>query len=145
MVRGAILLMVLAGASPAAAQAAPDPRIAELIAAERRLFLPPPPRDPHCDRHEGEIVVCGQATQTERYRVPSTLDEQPLSDRALNTGMPHVGQSLVTDLPDCSPGHGCISGGWAPAPIYYIDLSKLPEPAPGSDADRIAKGEMREP
>lgn len=31
-----------------------------------------------------------------------------------------------------------------PKKIYYIDVSALPEAPPGSDADKIARGEMRE-
>jgi hypothetical protein len=42
----------------------------------------------------------------------------------------------------------CIRGGYAPPPVYYIDVTKLPEPPPGSDAEKIAKerrGLRREP
>lgn len=140
--RGMALLFALAGGAPGATT---DPRLDDLLANERAQFLPPrAPVDARCaPRDEGEIVVCAHPTDTSRYRVPSTRDEAPLSAGATNTGIPHVGQSLVTDLPDCSPGHGCISGGYAPPPIYYLDVTKLPMPAPGSDADKIAKGEMR--
>jgi hypothetical protein len=36
-------------------------------------------------------------------------------------------------------------GGWAPPPVYYFDMTKLPLPPEGSDADLIAKGEMAAP
>ena len=122
-----------------------DRRVAEMLAAEQSLYLPQrPAEDPRCaGQVDGEIVVCGRRTDSSRYRVPSAIDEAPLSAAATRTGVPHVAQSLVTNLPDCSPGHGCISGGWAPPPVYYFDMTKIPDPAPGSDADKIAKGEMR--
>lgn len=140
--RGLSLILALASA-PSGDEA--DRRVAELLAAEQSQFLPRKEADdPRCaGQVDGEIVVCGRRTDTARYRVPSTIDEAPLSSAATRTGVPHVGQSLVTDLPDCSPGHGCISGGWAPPPVYYFDMTKIPDPAPGSDADKIAKGEMR--
>ena len=35
--------------------------------------------------------------------------------------------------------------GGAPPPVYYVDLDSLPAPPEGSDADKIAKGEMAAP
>ena len=136
------LILALASGEPGVS---PDNRIAELLAAEHAQFLPPNEADnSRCKGEvEGEIVVCARRTDSSRYRIPSSRDEAPLSDAATRTGMPHVRQSLITDLPDCSPGHGCISGGYAPRPVYYFDTTKIPDPAPGSDADKIAKGEMR--
>ena len=43
------------------------------------------------------------------------------------------------------PRGPCFTVGKVPPPIYYIDLSKIPLPPPGSDAEKIAKGEMRAP
>lgn len=135
------LILALASGDPGAS---PDSRIAELLAAEHAQFLPPKETDnPRCAGEvEGEIVVCARRTDSSRYRVPSSRDDAPLSADATRTGAPHVRQTLVTDLPDCSPGHGCISGGYAPPPVYYFDTTKIPDPAPGSEADKIAKGEI---
>jgi hypothetical protein len=146
MWRGAALLTMLI-ATPAWAQTAAPAESAEtMLANERAQFLPPPPaRTVPCDQSGDEIVVCARRTDTSRYRIPSTIDEAPTSDRGTQNGMPHTAQSLVSDLPECTPGKACPHFGHVPPPIYYIDLSKIPEPPPGSDADKIAKGEMPAP
>ena len=89
----------------------------------------------------GEIVVCAP-DETPRFRIPSTSESNPRSPQALNDGVPRA--------PDFSGGSckgeaGCIGFGWAPPPIYIIDMKAIPEPPPGSDADKIAKGEMAAP
>ncbi|MBU6269307.1 MAG: hypothetical protein KGN34_17300 [Sphingomonadales bacterium] len=147
------ILLILLAAAPAAAQDAPagqpGTQDEDALAAERLMMLPPRPPKPRCKENgeEGAIVVCGRTTETERYRVKSSGDEDPLSAGATRTGVPHVGQSLVTGLRDCSPASGnkCRSLGRAPAPIYYFDITKLPPPPEGSDADKIAKDEMAAP
>lgn len=93
------------------------------------------PRDPLNDA----IVVCAR-DESPRYRIPSTQDDNPRSDAALKTGQ--LVPPDVSGLPKCGV---CIRGGWAPPPVYYIDVTKLPEPAPGTDAWKIAHGEMRAP
>ena len=87
----------------------------------------------------GEIVVCG-ADHGERWRVPSTTDSDPESHQATNTGVPRAPN--VSPLPDCR--RRCIGFGKAPAPLYIIDLRKMPEAPAGSDADRVARGEIPE-
>ena len=146
MIFGALLAPGAALAQEAPEQAPPVLNV--MITQERHHFLPAPPPPPNRCKDQGDggdIVVCGRTTQTERYRVPSSADDDPLSGQATRNGVPHTGQSLVTSMPDCSPGHGCHAVGRAPPPIYYIDVTALPAPPPGSDADKIAKGEMRAP
>lgn len=85
----------------------------------------------------GEIVVC--APDEDKYRAQSTSQEDPLSDQALNDGR--------LTPPDVA-GNGIFKGkatatfGKVEKP-YLIDLSAIPEAPAGSDADKVAKGEMR--
>jgi len=46
-------------------------------------------------------------------------------------------------MPDCS--RGCLGFGSVPPPMYYFDITALPDPPPDSDADKIARGEIRAP
>jgi len=93
---------------------------------------------PRCpEGRPGEIVVC--APDEEKYRAQSTSQEDPLSDQALNDGR--------LTPPDVA-GKGIFKGkatatfGKVEQP-YIIDLSAIPEAPAGSDADKVAKGEMR--
>lgn len=88
---------------------------------------------------QGEIVVCGKGP--DQFRVQSTADGDPMSEQALNDGRLHT--------PDVA-GKGIFKGkptfsfGSVEQP-YIIDLSTIPEAPAGSDADKIAKGEIRAP
>lgn len=86
---------------------------------------------------KGEIVVCG-SDHGEDVRVPSTTDSDPHSREAQNTGVPHAPN--VSGLPDCS--RGCIGLGKGPPIIYVIDVKAIPEAPRGSDADKVANGEI---
>jgi hypothetical protein len=88
---------------------------------------------------DGSIVVCGgrEASDKERLPLRGELD----SARSTNDGLPRAPN--VSSLPDCS--RGCIGLGSVPPPMYYFDITKLPEAPPDSDADKIARGEIRAP
>lgn len=131
-------------AVPLLAQAAdpePDPQVAERLAAARsRLSVETVQDRCRSARKTDEIVVC--VDRGEDLRVPSTAESDPSSlaaRRALNNGVPRAPQ---LDRGSCKGQPGCIIGGWAPPPIYVIDPAALPEAPEGSDADKIAKGEM---
>jgi hypothetical protein len=82
-------------------------------------------------------VVC--VDRGEDLRVPSTAETDPSSlaaRHALNNGVPRAPAFSRS----CKGQPGCVTGGWAPPPIYVIDVKALPEAAEGSDADKIAKG-----
>lgn len=118
-----------------------DQAIAEgLFRATARLTAPRK-RDPACDSGSGksEIVVCG-ADRGERWRVPSTTTSDPTSREAQNTGIARAPN--VSALPDCS--RGCLHLGRAPGQVLTIDAKAIPKAPAGSDADRIARGEMAE-
>jgi hypothetical protein len=150
-VRVLLLMLLLAWAPPLAAQdAAPEataarpPTAAEraraMIAEERQLVSARRHRAdcPAEDPLNKSIVVCAPDT-SERYRVPPSSD-----DTHAATGT--RGGLTPPDMyggPPCTMV--CIRGGYAPPPVYYIDLSKIPDAPPGSDADKIAKGEARAP
>lgn len=129
-------------AIPAGAQAPdPDLQVAErLAAAKSRLGVETVQDRCRNARKSGEIVVC--IDRGEDLRVPSTAESDPSSlaaRRALNNGIPRAPQ---LDRGSCKGQPGCMVGGWAPPPIYVIDPAALPQAPEGSDADRIAKGEL---
>ena len=79
----------------------------------------------------GEILVCGKDNGSD-VRVPD--DETRTDD-----GLPRAPQ---LDRGSCKGKPGCMVGGWVPPPVYYIDLKAIPEAPSGSDADKVARGEM---
>lgn len=90
-------------------------------------------------RSDGTIVVCGGKEASDRERIP--LRGETDGAKSTNDGLPRAPN--VSGLRDCS--RGCIGLGGVPAPVYYFDIKALPPPPPGSDADRIAKGEIPAP
>ena len=141
-----LVLPMLAMASAAYSQESTevlDQKVAERLDMARQAYGVPDPRL-RCRPKPGsdEIVVCvdrGEDQQVERDASdPNTLEGR----RALDGGIPRAPQF---DRGSCRGQPGCVTGGWAPPPVYYIDMKAIPEPPPGSDADKIAKGEMRAP
>ena len=118
----------------------PDPQIAQrLAAAKSRLSVETVQDRCRSARKAGEIVVC--VDRGEDQRVPTTAETDPDSlaaRRALNNGVPRAPAFSRS----CKGQPGCITGGWAPPPIYVIDPAALPEAPEGSDADKIDKGEL---
>jgi len=139
-------------AQEAAASAAPAPAskqdkvsVDEALAKAREVYGPPAPEPEvpiECakqrDRTPDEIVVCARLEDSEKYHVRSSLDQGDDS---------HL--SWAGDPPDLEPQYpgdvvarGCFIPPCPPPPTYYFDIEALPEAPPGSDADKIAKGEM---
>lgn len=153
---GALMIVVLAaGAGAARAQAVYGPvnerpeaekslaeRAAAADAREKALLEDPNKRCRREAEASREIVVCADPDKNTRDRLP--LRNETETARSTRTGVPRAPD--LDDM-DCRthPRGVCISVGKAPAPIYYIDLSKIPEAPPGSDADRISKGEIPAP
>ena len=117
-----------------------DQRIGVMIDRARQIYGVRDPRD-RCRRREGqEIVVC--VDRGEDLRVPSTAESDPNSREArryLDNGVPRAPQ---LDRGSCKGQPGCVVGGWAPPPIYEVDVSQLPQAPEGSEADLVAKGEL---
>lgn len=119
-----------------AASAAPADTQAQI--AQRLLMAGQPKR---CDKGgpDGAIVVCGGREASEKERLPLRGE----LDSAHSTRDGLIRAPNVSGLPDCSKG--CIGFGSAPTPMYFFDITKLPEAPPDSDADKIARGEIRAP
>jgi hypothetical protein len=136
-----------------AALAVPSAAQAQLITAERpvsRSYGPAAsgaPEEPQCDPAKSvsnEIVVCGLWEEDEKFRAQSTSQLDPESREALNDGVPRAPE--LGESCKANPEKGsCIGFGSVPPPAYMVDFSELPEAPPGSDADRIAKGEIEAP
>ena len=134
--------------APLAAQAGESPSVTadDAIDKERQVYGAPAakPKSAGDDcaaaqaASPDEIVVCARRpVDNSKYRVQSTAQLDSRSRQNLYDGLPRGPD--VSGLPDCSSG--CIRVGKTPPPIHLIDLSKIPEAPPGSDADKIAKGE----
>jgi len=150
-VRWAAVAILLMLSAPIRAQnAAPqnpdelDRKVADRIQQASEVYGVPDPRK-RCRPQPGsdEIVVCVDRGEDQRVYRDDPYNPGTLAGRrALNGGIPSAPQ---LDRGSCKGKPGCITGGWAPAPVYYIDMTAIPEPPEGSDADKIAKGEMSAP
>jgi len=90
-------------------------------------------------RADGSIIVCGGKEASEAERLP--LHDQQGAAVSTDDGQIHA-----PDVSGLRPCNGkCHGFGGAPAPMYYFDIAAMPPPPAGSDADRIAKGEIRAP
>lgn len=129
------------GQTPAAdASATTDSALAEVNAQiAQRLLTAGQPKKCENGGPDGAIVVCGGREANEKERLP--LRDELDSARSTRDGLPRAPN--VSGLPDCS--RGCIGFGSAPTPMYFFDITKLPEAPPDSDADKIARGEIRAP
>ena len=86
-----------------------------------------------------EIVVCARRNDG-RDRYPGR--EQLESVQSIRDGIPRAPDFAK---PSCKGQPGCLSFGKVPPPMVFIDVRALPVAPPGSDADLIAKGEMKQP
>lgn len=131
--------------APAASASAPAGSGADSAQADvnaeiaQRLLTAGQPKKCEKAGPDGAIVVCGGREANEKERLP--LRDQLESAKSTRDGLPRAPN--VSGLPDCS--RGCIGFGSAPTPMYFFDITKLPEAPPDSDADRIARGEIRAP
>ncbi len=133
----AALLICFSGHT-AWAQETSEERVAEAIETARKVYTVIRKPAPCGVASNGDIVVCAP-DRGEKWRVPPTSETEPTSLQALRNGIPRAPQ---LDRGSCRGQSGCVTGGWAPPPVYMIDLSAIPEAPEGSDADKIAKGEM---
>ncbi|MCJ2180333.1 hypothetical protein [Novosphingobium album (ex Hu et al. 2023)] len=87
----------------------------------------------------GTIVACSHGGSGTSQRVPpaKSIDE--------NTRNGTLHPPDVSGLPGCLGPCITIRFGRVPPPVYYIDLSAIPEPPEGSDAWKISKGLLRAP
>jgi hypothetical protein len=142
------MLLAVAAAALAPAQAeAPPAHPAPTVTADQALrkyqdLIGPvvPRRVQTCpDTPNDEIVVCAKTEDPATQYVPSDTDNGGTDD-----GTPHAPD--VSGLPSCSGASKCIQHlGAQPRQLYIIDLKAIPEAPAGSDADKIAKGEVAAP
>ena len=89
----------------------------------------------------GEIVVCGDRSENDRYRLgPPGEARKRYAEETMDRGL-----GLAPDFkpPPCRPSllTLCPELGAAGERPVIVDFDALPEAPEGSDADRIAKGE----
>lgn len=130
-----------AAQAPAESAATPADSDQGTVNAEiaQRLLTAGQPKKCEKSGPDGTIVVCGGREASEKERLP--MRDQLDSAKSTRDGM--IRAPNVSGLPDCSKG--CIGFGSAPTPMYFFDITKLPEAPPDSDADKIARGEIRAP
>lgn len=133
---------------PVAARSADDPDAraqamidnAKEVFGERRATVSCAKEDPD------EIVVC--LDRPKDQRVPSTAQTDPNSRAARKALDGNIPSAPFVGSIKCRQGaDGVCRGnfGGAPTPAYIVDVTALPTAPEGSDADRIAKGEMTAP
>ena len=117
-----------------------DRRVQDIVAAQKaQTDL----RDKRCilgNATANEIVVCApRDPDADRYPGRETLE----SVQSTNDGLPRA-PDLAPKYPGIVVARGCFIPPCPPPPMVFIDVKALPEAPPGSDADLIAKGEMKE-
>lgn len=133
-------------AAPLIDPAATDRKVKEMLAAAHAIYGVPDPRARCKPASADEIVVC--VDRGTDQRVPSTAETDPDSRaarRALDGNIPHAPN--VGSIKCRKGADGVCRGnvGGAPVPVYYVDITKLPDPPAGSDAEAIANGELAAP
>jgi hypothetical protein len=125
---------MLLAAAAAAVTPAPTITAEQALENARTVFSTAHPKAAPCpEATGGEIVVCAEHEDPAKQYVPSDSDSGDPDD-----GVPRAPD--VTGLPS-----GGMRIGKTPRHPLIIDLSKIPEPPAGSDADLIAKGEKAAP
>ena len=92
---------------------------------------------------QGEIIVC--APDEDEFRVPSTADDDPTGAAGTDDGRlraPDVAGDGIFKGKATASGM-CLVPPCPPEQPLLIDLSQIPEAPAGSDADKVARGEMR--
>jgi hypothetical protein len=120
----------------AAAAVSPPPTVTaeEALARARALYAVVPRKAAQCAPPSGdEIVVCVDHEDPATQYVPSDADSGDPDD-----GVPRAPD--VSGLPT-----GGMRIGRTPTHPLIIDLKAIPEPPPGSDAEKIANGEKAAP
>ncbi|MBD3728663.1 MAG: hypothetical protein IE933_03060 [Sphingomonadales bacterium] len=120
----------------------------QAIAKAKDAYGPPAP-EKDCKPQEGdEIVVCARDQDNSEFRVKSTAELNPDSKQALDDGVPRApdvaGDYIFKGPPTVSGICGIGLNKCPPPPAIFVDVTKLPQAPEGSDADKIAKGEIPE-
>ena len=136
-------VMLLTGGNGRAQEAAVDAKTAEVISRARSAIGPVSPEQQRraclAQDKSGDIVVCAPGDGKE-FRVQSSSELDPNSRQATRTGVPRA-PKLDKDACDTRQ-ITCFGFGRQRTPMYMIDLSTIGETPKGSDAEKVAKGEM---
>lgn len=135
------LLMTAASAAAQNAESAADRRVQDLLSAQKATT---DLRDKRCRlgaADANEIVVCAPA-DPDKHRFPGR--ESLESVQSVRDGLPRA-PDLAPKYPGVTVARGCFIPPCPPPPMIFIDVKALPEAPEGSDADRIAKGEIKGP
>lgn len=132
---------MLLAAAAAALSPAPSVTADEALRNAQAFYSVTPPRPKPCPAGTGsEIVVCRELEDAKKQYVPSDLDNGKPDDgvpRAPDvSGLPQGGMVVM---------RGCFIPPCPGPPPLIIDLKSIPEAPAGSDADRIAKGQVAAP
>ena len=119
-----------------------DRKVQDLITAQaRQIDLTPAACRPE-SRVPGEIVVCADQRKNERERLP--LRDELDSAKSTSGGVPATPDVHgIRQIPGGISIKGCFLPPCPPPPMYFFDIASLPEAPEGSDADLVARGEMR--
>ena len=147
----ALTALVLIAPANLQAQAPPGPDATDRAVADRleqakAVYGVKDPRAACRPKVGDEIVVC--ADHGEDQRVPSTAETDPNSreaHRALDGNIPSAPDVAYIRCRKGADGVCRGNFGGAPAPAYYVDVTKLPAAPAGSDAEAIANGEQAAP
>ena len=131
--------LVLPGAARAQnAESELDRRVAERIGAQKATTDLTDKRCALGNADATEIVVCAPRDRDkDRYPGREQLD----SVQSTFNGIPRAPNFAK---PSCKGQPGCFSFGKVPPSMIFIDVKSLPEAPAGSDADLIARGEMKQ-
>lgn len=126
--------------APPADESDPPPK----TEAERAQSLLTPFKRERCIPSTGNgIVVCAHNEENDRQKLP--VPHEPDSSRQAGDGTPRAPNVHgIADIGGLTT-KGCFLPPCPPPPMPIIDVSALPQAPEGSDADRIAKGEIRAP
>jgi hypothetical protein len=131
----------LAAAAPACAAEPDDAAPGALTQAKQYygitsadLDCPPSPVD-------GTIIVCARRKVSPRLDPPDDATAATIQPDSKTIGL---GSPPIPSRPPSVTIGGCFLQK-CPKKLYFFDISALPKPPPGSDADKIARGEMRAP
>jgi len=122
------------------AESAADRRVQDWLSAQSQQTELGDKRCKLGNADAGEIVVCRtRDADADRYPGRGSL----ASVQSTRDGLPRA-PDLAPHYPGVVVARGCFIGPCAPPPMIFIDVKALPEAPAGSDADRIAKGDMPE-
>ena len=115
-----------------------DRKVAERLATQKETTDLTDKRCALGNADATEIVVCAPR-ELHEHRYPGR--EQLDSVKSTFNGIPRAPNFAK---PSCKGQPGCFSFGKVPPPMIFIDVKALPEAPAGSDADLIARGEMKQ-